>query len=85
MEDDIQKVVAVDSNYLYIQRYYAKKLDLSKYNINIGEVTTLYEGDNAPLKNHLDFINYVQVEIVGDYVYFWLNVHGNQELYSLNI
>ncbi len=82
MGDDIQRVVAVDSDYLYIQRYYEEKLDLSKYNIDSGEVTTLFEGDNAPLKNHSDFINYGQVEIVGDYVYFWLNVHGNQELDS---
>ncbi len=53
--------------------------NLSKYNTETEEITTLYDGTMAPVKEDSDYIDYQLAEVAGDYIYFYLQVHGYNE------
>ncbi len=53
--------------------------DLEVYNSKTGETRTIYEGENAPIKEDSNVVWYYSVDVAGDYIYFGLNVIGTYE------
>ncbi len=54
--------------------------DLTMYNTENGEVKTIFDGSTAPFKEDSESIGYKKVEVVGDYVYFNMYVHGYKDM-----
>lgn len=87
--EEMRNVEAIENSDLYVEYRTNTNTDtdngiitnnLSKYNSKTGEIVTIHEGETVPVQEDSDYIGYSDVEVVGDYVYFNVYIHGYKEM-----